>query len=133
MSKMPRPLLAEKIIHPRVRIVSRKRVSDLAGSGKCPLIAVLVPLLFEANLQGEYNQIWAVTTSDTVLKERLRKRAGLTDAQIEQRLACQLSQKEKAARANKVIDNSGDIAATRKQVIELVNHLIGSSQPCVNS
>jgi dephospho-CoA kinase len=123
----------ENILHPRVRSVSRQLVKDYAEQGKSPVVAALVPLLFEANLQGEYNQIWTVITSDTVLRERLRKREGLSDEQIEQRLACQLSQKEKSSRADKVIDNSGDLLATRKQVVHLVNDLIGSSEPCLNS
>src|SRR5262249_33428930 len=96
----------EKIVHPRVRQVCRKRVEEIALGGKSRLVAVLVPLLFEANLQGEYNQVWTVITNESVLKSRLAHREGLSDHQIEQRLAAQLSQKEKAAKANKVIDNS---------------------------
>ncbi|MBK7841323.1 MAG: dephospho-CoA kinase [Candidatus Obscuribacter sp.] len=45
----------EAIIHPNVILSCRRRVAEL---GNQQLIAILVPLLFEANLEGEYDVIW---------------------------------------------------------------------------
>ena len=86
----------------------------------------LVPLLFEAGLGGEYDQTWTVVTDEPVLKDRLNKREHFSKAELEQRLALQWPQDKKASLADKVIDNSGNVEATRKQVLDLVNHLLAT-------
>jgi dephospho-CoA kinase len=44
-------------------------------------------------------------------------RNSLTREQALQRINAQMPQKEKARRSNRVIDNAGTLAATRKQVL----------------
>jgi dephospho-CoA kinase len=115
----------EKIIHPRVRELSRSMLDHYAEDASVTLVASLIPLLFEAKLGGEYDQIWAVTTDDAILRERLRMRDHFSEAELEKRLASQWPQERKAALADKVIDNSGDLLATRKQVSVFINQLTG--------
>jgi dephospho-CoA kinase len=113
----------ELILHPRVRQESRKMVADFATQG-ATAVGALVPLLFEANLKSEYDEVWAVVTDDVKLRERLKLRDGLSDAEVERRLQAQLSQKAKADQADRIIDNSGDLTHTRHQVEENLNALI---------
>lgn len=105
------------IVHPAVLRECRKRIAALAGE---PLVAVLVPLLFEARLASHYDEIWTVTASDAVVKERLKAREGISDEEAEKRLRAQFSQAEKIAGSDHVIDNSGTINDTRKQVLALL-------------
>jgi dephospho-CoA kinase len=116
----------EAIIHPLVILESRRCVAAHSGE---PLVAILAPLLFEAKVQGEYDEIWAVIASEEVLRKRLSKRDDLTNDAITQRLAAQFSQQEKARLSSVVIDNSGDREETKRQVQVNLEKLQASANP----
>ena len=103
----------ESLIHPAVILESRRCVAAHADK---PIVAILAPLLFEAKVQGEYDEIWAVIANEKVLRERLAKRDDLSDDLITQRLAAQFSQEEKARLSTVVIDNSTTREETKRQV-----------------
>jgi dephospho-CoA kinase len=107
----------ERIVHPSVI----RNCASWVSARQEPVVAVLVPLLFEAGLPQRYDETWTVTCDEPVLRHRLKTRNNYDDKEIDNRLAAQLSQKEKASRATKVIDNSGSIQATRDQVLELLS------------
>lgn len=111
----------EAILHPEVIVACRKAASDL---GDAPVVAFLVPLLFEANLQDEYDQIWSVQVDEDELRTRLKNRNNFTDAEIDARLANQLPQAVKSSKAHYTIDNSGSLDNTRRQVETLLQKLL---------
>ncbi|MBX9942332.1 MAG: dephospho-CoA kinase [Candidatus Obscuribacterales bacterium] len=116
----------EAIVHPNVILRCRKLIQDLQNSLKdkpLPMVAVLVPLLFEAHLEKEYDQIWSVYTDEEIIRERLKRRDGLSDSEVEKRLRAQLPQEEKARRADQVIDNSKSKEETEHQVDVLLSKL----------
>ncbi len=113
----------EIILHPRVRQICRQRVTELADKNK--IIAVLVPLLFEANLKSQYDQVWTIIVAEPILRQRLMKRDGFSPQEIDLRLAGQMSQQEKANLADKVLDNSGDENQLRQKVGQLLDQLQG--------
>ena len=86
------------------------------------LRAVLVPLLFESDALFEtdtktrYDTVWAVVTDEAVLVERLMARDHCTRQTVENKLAAQWPQSQKATMADTVIDNSGTLEETRQQV-----------------
>jgi dephospho-CoA kinase len=103
----------ESMIHPAVILESRRCVASHSDK---PFVAILAPLLFEAKVQEEYDEIWAVIANEKVLRERLAKRDDLSDDLITQRLAAQFSQEEKARLSSVVIDNSTSREETKRQV-----------------
>lgn len=116
----------EAIVHPNVILRCRKLIQDLQNDLKnkpLPIVAVLVPLLFEARLEKEYDQIWSVYTDEKIIRERLKLRDGLSDSEVEKRLRAQLPQEEKARRADQVIDNSKSKEETAHQVEVLLSKL----------
>jgi dephospho-CoA kinase len=113
----------EAIVHPAVVLECRKRIENQKGA---ELIAVLVPLLFEAGLANEYDEVWTVITAEPILKERMMQREDLNQSLFEQRLAAQWPQEKKASLAKHVIDNSGTLEETKHQVELLLKHLICS-------
>jgi dephospho-CoA kinase len=103
----------EAIVHPAVR----RRVKELVDEHKDEqVVAFLVPLLFEAGTEAQYDQIWTVVSDEETLRKRLISRDNMTDAQADRRLAAQMPQSEKAARAHTVIDNSGSLEQTKEEV-----------------
>jgi dephospho-CoA kinase len=111
----------EAIVHPLVLEECTRQIATLS---QAPQIAVLVPLLFEAGLEDRYDEVWVVVTKESDIRSRLQKRDGLSNEEIDQRLAAQLPQKEKAARADAIIDNSGSREETKKRVQELLTSLV---------
>jgi dephospho-CoA kinase len=110
----------EAIVHPAVIKESRRRIHEHPNNA---IVAVLAPLLFEAGLQNEYNEIWTITTNLETLKQRLRQRDHLSDSEVERRLAAQWTQEKKASLSDVVIDNSGSPEDTAKQVDLLLEKL----------
>ena len=118
----------ELILHPRVRQICKQQTIEQAQQPSKPkLIAVLIPLLFENQLQSLYDQTWAVIVEDKILRQRLLQRDGLSLANIDLRLSAQMSQEEKAKLADVVLDNSGSESELRDKVQHLVENLCQKS------
>lgn len=113
----------ESIVHPATIAETKKRIDTQADK---PFIFVLVPLLFEVGVQRHYDQIWTVFADDDVVRARLRSRDGLTDKEIEDRLAAQFPQATKRELSDRAIDNSGTIEDTTKQLDQLVAELLAA-------
>lgn len=106
-----------RIVHPATIRECRRLIASHDGK---PMVAVLVPLLFEAGLEKEYDEIWTVIARDAIVRERLKAREGISDEEAAKRMRAQFPQSQKVARSNHVIDNSGTMDDTRRQVIDLL-------------
>ncbi|MEZ4270721.1 MAG: dephospho-CoA kinase [Myxococcota bacterium] len=103
------------IAHPAVAAEVQRRTDALAGQG-IDMAVYDVPLLFERNLEKSLHGVVVVWAPESVCMQRLMARGGLTEDQARQRLAAQIPIDEKRQRAHWVIDNSGDLKATQRQV-----------------
>ena len=103
------------IVHPRVGEGIARFLQVHAGD---PLVVLEIPLLLETGRKGAMDKVIVVTTDEEHRNERLRA-DGFTESEIQARLASQMSQDRKVALADHVIDNSGDMESTRRQVHEL--------------
>lgn len=110
----------EAIVHPATILACRKKIQENSNQA---IVAVLVPLLFEANLESEYDQIWTIFTEEKILEERLSQRDNLSFEDIQKRLGAQMTQAEKIKRANHVINNSGTPQETENQIKTLLRKL----------
>ncbi len=110
----------EDIVHPLTIEACLKDLSKYSGQ---EIVAILVPLLFEAAPHLGYDVIWTVITEEKILLERLTSRDKMTEEQAKQRLAAQFSQEKKAQQAKHVINNSGTLAETAAQVRKLINNI----------
>lgn len=108
----------ESIVHPATIEECRRRITEMGETNS--VVAVLVPLLFEAKLEKQYDEIWAIFADADTLKKRIQARDDLSMQDVERRLAAQLPQEEKISRADACIDNSGSLEQTAKQVEHLL-------------
>ncbi|QIA28151.1 dephospho-CoA kinase [Thermaerobacter sp. PB12/4term] len=107
----------EGIVHPAIRKRTWDRIGALMAAGSHPAVVWDVPLLFEVGAEKLVDQVWVVTAPRAVRLQRLRQRdPDLSPEELERRMAAQMPLEEKAARAHVVIDNGGDLEATRRQV-----------------
>lgn len=115
----------EQIIHPRVRQRERQMIAQARARGD-DLVVADVPLLFESGFDRECDRTCVVVVSEAVRRERLA-RLGVAPEEIQRRLKAQMSQEEKAARADFVIDNSGTMEQTRRQALRIAGSLISTA------
>lgn len=113
----------EAIIHPRVR---ERELALLAHYRAQRLVVLNVPLLFENGLDRYCDATCVVRIGEEQRLARLRERDGASPEQIRARLTAQWPQEDKIRRADYVIDNSGDLDSTRRQVEQLVRHIFHS-------
>jgi len=119
-------LLLESLIHPTVR----ERELELIQSYRAdPLVVLDVPLLFETGLDAECDQTVVVTINDEERFRRLASYRGIDRDEAQRRLSAQMSQADKIARADHVIDNSGSRRATAAKVAVLLAHLFPGGFP----
>jgi dephospho-CoA kinase len=111
-----------RITHPAIaRLAAREfRKHQKAGAR---LIVYDAPLLFEAKAEKQVDKVVVVTVHRAQQVARLMSRDGIGRQQALARLDAQMPQNEKAARADYLIDNSGSVEETRRQVRELLTLL----------
>jgi len=102
----------ERVIHPYVRSCFAKAINESSAN----TLILVIPLLFEANLENLVNQIWVVSCSPQQQQQRLIERNNLTAEQAAARINSQLPIAEKIARADVVLDNSGNLESLLQQI-----------------
>lgn len=111
----------ESVTHPEV---ARRRAIVLADRSRHHLVES--PLLFEKNLQADFDAVVCIACSEASQSSRLASR-GLTPEQISRRLQSQLTLGEKVKRSDYVIWNDGDRAFLKAQVTALLERLLGAN------
>lgn len=106
----------EALLHPPIRIIIKSRMQALEAEDPHRLVVVDIPLLYESKLQEPYAEILLVYASPEIQKQRLMQRDHLNETEAEARLSSQMPIEEKKKLADIVIDNSGTIEDTEKQV-----------------
>lgn len=102
------------IVHPRV---GERIANFLTTHSSAPAVVLEIPLLLEGGRKAPVNKVAVVTTDERSRFARL-KRSGFSEKEVIARLGSQMSQVRKAALADFVIHNEGDIEETRRQVRE---------------
>jgi len=111
-----------QIIHPRVMEVVQKWFAALDRSGGPRFAVVEAALLVEAGYREKLDRLVVVRCKPEQQIARLRAR-GFSEEQARQRISAQMPIDEKAQLADDVIDASGSLEETERQVDELVDRL----------
>jgi dephospho-CoA kinase len=103
----------EELTHPRVVALKRAAIHQPG-----PDVLVLDAIkLFEAGIAADCDEVWVVTAPREAQIARIMARNKVDRAEAERRIDAQPPQEEKVAKADVVIDNSGSLAETRRQVL----------------
>ncbi len=106
----------EQLVHP---IVQKRLNQALDSKKQFPIIALIIPLLFEADFTSLCSEIWVVCCTKMQQYKRLIKRDKVSAYAAKQRIESQWSLTKKSHLADVVIDNSGVSKAWLKQVDKL--------------
>src|SRR5437899_8507312 len=93
-----------------------KRMQGLAETDQ--VVIYDVPVLVEARRSG-YGAVIVVDVDPEIAVRRLVDQRGMDEADARARIANQASRPERAAVADRVIDNSGSLGDLRRQVDEV--------------
>lgn len=107
------------IVHPAVRkrMIAKKEALLLQGN---QVIVMDIPLLFENNLTYLVEKTIVVFTTEDIQLQRLMKRNQLSEKEARDRMNSQMNINQKRELADAVIDNSGSIEDSEKQLKKIL-------------
>jgi dephospho-CoA kinase len=108
-----------RIVHPRIAALSAQRIGQLEAAGE-KIACYEAALLVENGLADAFRPLVVVAVPEETQVARAMARDEATEASVRARLSAQLPLSAKVAAADFVIDNSGDLAATERQVDEVL-------------
>lgn len=106
----------DALAHPLIQEELMRQL--MAAENNAPVIVLDVPLLFEAGWEKLADECWVVYVDLETQRKRLMARNGYSTIQAQERIASQMPLEEKCRRASFIIDNTRDLAYTRKQVLK---------------
>ncbi len=105
----------ESILHPRIRQLAVER----AARASSPYCVLVIPLLLETGNDYPVDRILVIDTPVEIQRQRVARRDGLPDNEIDAILAAQASREQRLAAADDKIVNDGSLASLRNQVQRL--------------
>ncbi|QAY66555.1 dephospho-CoA kinase [Paenibacillus protaetiae] len=113
-----RALLAklESITHPAIRKRMQERIHSYLAQNPGGLAVADVPLLYETGQEALYDGIMVAYVPEQLQLERLMARNAMPKEEAQRRIRLQMDIEEKKRRADWVIDNSGSLEDTRRQL-----------------
>jgi len=109
-----------RIIHPRVIERIERDVAACRVQGDLVLCVIDAPLLFESGLTHLCDLTLFIECDETRRAQRVARSRQWAPEEIERREARQQSLARKREMADVIVDNSGDLAALRRQVQEIL-------------
>lgn len=116
----------EAIVHPAV---GEDRAAFLAHHAAAPIVVFDIPLLFETGGESRVDTIVVVSAPESVQRERVLARSGMTSDKLEAILSRQLPDAHKTERADFVVPTGGSLDETRDAVRRIIACLAARKTP----
>lgn len=117
--------LLEQIVHPAVHGEIEAWLARQQREGAAVAVIDAIKLI-EAGWPERVNAVWVVSCRPEQQLERLVQLRGMSEEEARQRIAAQSPQEAKIAIADVVIDNSGSLDETRRQVLAAWSSIPGT-------
>jgi dephospho-CoA kinase len=114
----------EAITHPAILEAMKEAIAGIEREGHRAAV-VEATLIHESGRKGLFEAVISVTCDRETAISRLAARGGMSRNHAEARLRAQMDAGRKAGASDYVIDNSGDLESTRRQVVALARALLG--------
>lgn len=120
-------LSLEKLLHPAVLDEIERQYQQVKDQYRVPLFVAEIPLLFEVAGEANFNFVIDVWTDPKICRKRFKEATGYEDDEYDKRMARQMSPKEKAKRADYIIENNGSMEEMQCAVERVFNKLVSKS------
>jgi dephospho-CoA kinase len=114
----------ERIVHPLARQAENRFRERAAREGR-RVIVLDIPLLLETGGEARVDAVIVASAGKGIQHERIMVRPGMTAEKATALLARQMPDAEKRLRAHFIVDTSGSLDATRRQVRDIMRALAG--------
>jgi len=122
----------EQLVHPLVRHRFDQELTTLAqepvGAGR-PAVVLMIPLLFEAGLEGLCSEVWLVDCDEDQQLARLMARNGLNQVEAQGRINAQWPLERKRLLADRTISNRGNPEELARVVAGAVAAAVTAAAP----
>lgn len=114
-------LKINEIIHPAVKEYFLKEKEMETQKGEIDFLFLEAALLIECGYNQYVDEMWYIFADESVRRERLRTSRNYSDEKIDSIMKSQLSEEEFRANSDYVIDNSGNLEDTYKQIKNIMS------------
>jgi dephospho-CoA kinase len=121
-SDQKKRLQLEQIIHPKVKYLALLEKSRLETEGKS-IAFYDVPLLYEKNLEAEFDAILLVYAPESMQIERMMIRNGYSESEARERMQAQIPIEQKLLRSPHVVMNTGKIEDLKMQIKKILGEM----------
>lgn len=104
------------IIHPAVQTYLMEKLQAARENPEVELFFVEAALLIEAGYKGLVDELWYVYAREDIRRGRLAASRGYSEEKIADIMRSQLSEEEFRKNCDFVIDNSGELTASFRQI-----------------
>ena len=118
-SDMEKRKKLESFTHPRIGEEFVKLVEQYTKEKKNVIIQVVIPLLIEVHLQATFDHLLMVYAPEEVQLKRVMERDKIDEKLAMSIIRSQISPEEKKGYCDLVVDNSGSIEETQRQVEDI--------------
>lgn len=104
------------IVHPAVRVESQRRFDAAFSADPAAVVVYDVPLLVEARVEDPWDLVVVADAPADVRVQRMMRLRGMSEDDARRRIGAQVSDEERRAIADVIIDTSGTVEHTLEQV-----------------
>lgn len=115
-------LALNSTIHPLVRAAEKRFIGYHARRGT-KIIVLDIPLLFETGAEGLCDVVMVVTAPASVQRARVLARPGWNLDKFKRVKAAQMSDAQKRARADVILNTGGTLAQTQRDLLRILKSL----------
>ena len=105
-----------------VVIADIKKIKEERAAAGDKILFYDIPLLFEKNLQDDYDAVWVITSDRSIRKGRLAERDNMDEKMAELIMDSQEDEDKKIEAADFVIYNNGSLAELERSVDDALAH-----------
>lgn len=105
-----------QLIHPAVKVYLLEHLEKARAAGEVELFFAEAALLIECGYRDIVDEMWYIYADEKVRRERLKKARGYSEEKIESIMSKQLSEQKFRENCDFVINNSGELADSYRQI-----------------
>ncbi len=104
------------IVHPLLRAEIERRIRAARSEGRAQALVLEAAILLEAGWRDLVDEVWVISAGRDRVTERLAAQRGLSAEQVGARIAHQMSDVERRAAADVVVENDGSPDDLRRRL-----------------
>ncbi|MBK9041407.1 MAG: dephospho-CoA kinase [Bdellovibrionales bacterium] len=112
----------EQIVHPKVKSLALLEKSRLETEGK-NIAFYDVPLLYEKNLEAEFDAVLLIYAPESIQIERMMIRNGYSESEARERMQAQIPIEQKLLRSPHVVMNTGKIEDLKMEIKKILGEI----------